>query len=87
VIGRRLHVDTVEGAKLVLPPIDAHASVLLERIALVSDETSTTNEVLEVITEASDWISARSDGNDPNSVSDYKLDLYPAYHVRFRSVC
>jgi hypothetical protein len=58
--------------------MDAHSSVLLERIALAFDEASTTEDILMVIAEVSDWLSAHSDWSDSNLVSVYWLDLHPA---------
>lgn len=54
----------------------------MERIALVSDEASTAEDVVKVITETSDWISARSDRNDPNSVNITQLHCCPLYRFR-----
>jgi hypothetical protein len=73
-IGRRLHVDVVEGANPVRT-MDAHSSALLERIALVSNESSTTEDVLIVVAEVSDWLSTCSNRRDPNLASTYRLDL------------
>jgi len=70
VIGRKLHVDAVEGANPVRT-MDAHSSALLERISLVSDESSTTEDVLMVVAEVSDWLSARSIRRDSNLASTY----------------
>jgi hypothetical protein len=72
-IGRKLHVDAVEGANPVrtMDAHCAHSSALLERIALVSDESSTTEDVLIVVAEVSDWLSACSIRRDPNLASTY----------------
>jgi hypothetical protein len=79
-IGRRLHVDVVEGANPVRT-MDAHSSALLERIALVSNESSTTEDVLMVVAEVSDWLSAHSNRRDSNLASIYRLDLRPTSFV------
>ncbi|KIM72113.1 hypothetical protein PILCRDRAFT_93587 [Piloderma croceum F 1598] len=47
---KTLHVNAVEGANSVLN-MGAHSSALLERIALVSNESSTTEDVLIVVAE------------------------------------
>lgn len=74
VIGRKLHVDAVEGANPVRT-MDAHSSALLERISLVSDESSTTEDVLMVVAEVSDWLSARSIRRDSNLYKPLQLAL------------
>jgi hypothetical protein len=71
-----LHVDASNSGKRDRASVtDTHASLLLERIALASDETTSAEEVLAVIADVSDWISTRSDGDTPNSVSHYCLGL------------
>ena len=70
VVGLRLHVDAVEGANSVRN-MGAHSSALLERIALVSNESSTTEDVLIVVAEVSDWLSAHSNWGDSNMASAY----------------
>jgi hypothetical protein len=70
-IGRKLHIDVVEGAKSASTVVSAYSNVLLERIALVFDEAATTEDVCVIVTEVNNWISARSDWDDPNSVSRY----------------
>ncbi|KIM77815.1 hypothetical protein PILCRDRAFT_825047 [Piloderma croceum F 1598] len=74
VIGRRLHVDAVEGANPVRT-MDAPSSALLERIALVSNESSTTEDVLMVVAEVSDWLSAHSNRPDSNLYKPLQLAL------------
>lgn len=65
--GRKLHVDAVESTQRVSSAMQSRE--LLERIALVSGTGSTVEDVLTVITEVHDWMSAHSDSEDPNSVS------------------
>ena len=69
--GRKLHVDAVENNKSVPSVIDAQSRMLLEHIALVSSEASTTEDVSAVVTEVNDWMAVHSDSDDPNSVSNY----------------
>ncbi|KAG2151585.1 uncharacterized protein EDB93DRAFT_1273951 [Suillus bovinus] len=45
--------------------IDAHASLLLQRIALVSGEDTPEADVVEVVTEVQEWLQSQPD--DPNS--------------------
>src|SRR6202042_3572145 len=54
--GRKLHVDAVESNKSVPSVIDAQFRMLLEHIALVSSEASTTEDVSAVVTEVNDWM-------------------------------
>ncbi|KAG2065620.1 hypothetical protein BDR04DRAFT_1032218 [Suillus decipiens] len=68
--------DRVKKLHLANPPeldnaeqnaIDAHASLLLQRIALVSGEDTPEADVVEVVTEVQEWLQSQPD--DPNSVS------------------
>jgi hypothetical protein len=68
--------DRVKKLHLANPPeldnaeqnaIDAHASLLLQRIALVSGEDTPEPDVVEVVTEVQEWLQSQPD--DPNSVS------------------
>jgi hypothetical protein len=73
--GRKLHVDAVESNKSVPSVIDAQFRMLLEHIALVSSEASTTEDVSAVVTEVNDWMAVHSDSDDPNSYKPLRLAL------------
>jgi len=73
--GRKLHVDAVESNNSIPSVIDAQSRMLLEHIALFSGEASTTEDILTVVTEVSDWMSAHSDSDDPNSYKPLRLAL------------
>jgi hypothetical protein len=72
--------DRVKKLHLANPPeldnaeqeaIDAHASLLLQRIALVSGEDAPEADVVEVVTEVQEWLQSQPD--DPNPVSRFTI--------------
>ncbi|KAG1725667.1 hypothetical protein EDB19DRAFT_1754933, partial [Suillus lakei] len=78
--------DRVKKLHLANPPelenaeqdaIDAHAGLLLQRIALVSGEDTPETDVVEVVTEVQEWLQSQPD--DPNSVSHFHHRKYDVY--------